>query len=307
MRRPAPILRRGPAPASQRGRGARLAAWVALLLACALPLAAGAAPAQSCEELMREIKLAVFDEKWPQVQADTGRLLAEHPQCRHRQQATYVRAQALDRQGKGAEALAAYQGFLDGYCQGGSPALDCGLARSSLYDLAGREYARQKRPEMLLLLLDGLADPGDSGILAALTLADLPDATARARALPRLLSAYTSDVDPDVRNRICLAVLKIDPDRSPCSSGREARDEGGAPSLISVELFNKEENRVELRVNMPVALADAVIKALPPQVHQEMAKEGIDIQAIYQAIREHSRGTLFSAETDDMTIRIWLQ
>jgi hypothetical protein len=64
---------------------------------------------------------------------------------------------------------------------------------------------------------------------------------------------------------------------------------------------------VELKVNMPVALADAVIKALPAEVHLEMTKNGIDIQAIYQAVRDQARGTLFQAETEEMTIRIWLQ
>jgi hypothetical protein len=287
--------------------GRRWLGLAGLLIASVLAAPPAAAAALSCEALMREIKLGVFDEKWEQVQTATGQILGDHPDCRHRQQAAYLRAQALDRLGRSDAALAAYRGFLADYCAAGASGIDCSQGRVSLYNLAGRLYTARKRPEHLQVLLDGLQQPGDAGTFAALTLADVPDAGLRAKALPRLLAAYKQDVDADVGNRICLAILKIDPARSPCSQGRSGSGQAGPPTLISVEMFNKQEQRVELKVNMPVALADAVIKALPAEVHLEMTKNGIDIQAIYQAVRDQARGTLFQAETDEMTIRIWLQ
>jgi hypothetical protein len=276
-----------------------------LLIAGLVVAPAGAQ--ESCDELMRGIKLSVFDREWGQVEASAGRLLAEFPECRHRQQASYLLAQALDRGGKAERALAAYTGFLDDYCRGDTEAIDCGLAQVALYDLAGRQYEHTGDREYLDVLTGGLDRSGDAGIFAALRLSDMKDHGLRARALPRLLQAYDSDIDPDVRNRVYLAILKIDPKRAPSErdDGGDGADDG--PTLISVEVFSKEANRVELRVNMPVILADALVKALPETVRQEMVKDGIDIQMIYQAIREQNRGTIFEAETPEITVRMWLQ
>jgi hypothetical protein len=283
----------------------RTVLFLALLtmgLACA---PAGAQ--ESCDELMRGIKLNVFDREWGQVETSAGRLLAEFPECRHRQQASYLLAQALDRGGQPERALVAYAGFLEDYCRGETEAIDCGLAQVALYDLAGRQYERTGGKDYLEVLTDGLNRSGDAGIFAALRLSDMKDHGLRARALPRLLKAYDTDIDPDVRNRVYLAILKIDPKRAPSekTDGSDGADDG--PSLISVEVFSKEANRVEVRVNMPVILADALVKALPDAVRQEMAKDGIDIEMIYKAIREQNHGTIFEAETPEITIRIWLQ
>jgi len=281
----------------------------ALLLALLIAgLAAAPAGAQeSCDELMRGIKLNIFDREWAQVETSAGRLLAEFPDCRHRQQVSYLLAQALDRGGQEERALAAYAGFLEDYCRGDTEAIDCGLAQVALYDLAGRQYERTGEKDDLKILTDGLNRSGDAGIFAALRLSDMKDHGLRARALPRLLQAYETDIDPDVRNRVYLAILKIDPRRAPSEKmdGSDGTDDG--PSLISVEVFNKEANRVEVRVNMPVILADALIKALPDMVRDEMAKDGIDIEMIYKAVRDQNRGTIFEAETPEITIRIWLQ
>jgi hypothetical protein len=262
---------------------------------------------ESCDELMRGIKLSVFDREWEQVETSAGQLLAEYPDCRHRQQASYLLAQALDRGGDAGRAMAAYTGFLEDYCQGETDAIDCGLAQVALYDLAGRQYERTGDRAYLEVLTDGLNRPGDAGIFAALRLSDMKDHGLRARALPRLLAAYETDIDPDVRNRVYLAILKIDPKRAPAEKGAGGDGVDDGPSLISVEVFSKENNRVEVRANMPVILADALVKALPDAVRQEMAKDGIDIEMIYKAIREQNHGTIFEAETPEITIRIWLQ
>jgi hypothetical protein len=279
-----------------------------VLLAATLA-AAPAAADDSCEALMRRIKLSVFDQEWQQVQESATRLLGEFPDCRHRQQASYLLAQALDRGGQPERALAAYSGFLEDFCGPGSEAIDCGLARVALYDLAARQYERTSQRDYLSILTDGLKRPGDAGVFAALTLADMRDTSLRSRALPRLKEAYASDADPDVRNRICLAILKIDPSQTLCgkAGGTDARARDDGPSLISVEVYNKANARVELRVNMPVILAESVIKALPNEIRQQMADEGINIEQIYQAVREQAMGTIFEAETPEMKIRIWLQ
>jgi hypothetical protein len=278
---------------------------LALLTLALAAAAAGPSQAQDdCSGLMRAIKLDLFDQDWTAVETGATRLLAEFPDCPHRQQAAYVRAQALDRSGQGGRALAAYQGFLDDYCAG-EGGVDCGLARVALYDVAGRLVREEGSREALGLLLEGLEDPGDAGIFAALTLADQENPDMRREALPRLKRALEGDLDQDVRNRVCLAVLRLEPGPSPCAG--PAAVAGGPPTLISVEVFDKRSDRVELKINMPASLADAVMRALPEEIQGEMAAEGVDVKSIFQAIRQNARGTIFEADTPDMRIRIWLQ
>lgn len=265
-----------------------------------------AAGAGSCDSLMRDLKLLIFDHEWGQVEATARRLLALGPDCEHQAQATRVLAQALDRQGRAEEAFTTYSTFLDIWCDG-ADSLTCGRARTDTYRLATTLYGWDPRQKYLDLLLDGMERPGDSGLVAALHVADLPDARLRFLAMPRLESAYASDLDPDIVTRVCLAMMKIDPESAPCAQGRENGPKNSRAELISVEVYDKVAGKPQLRLNMPVALAEAVIRALPEAVRTEMAREGVDIRQIFQAIREQASGTLFEAETEEIKVRIWLR
>jgi len=269
-------------------------------------LAALAQDAADCDALMREIKLDVFDQEWEAVQTGAGKLLSRYPDCSHRQQAAYLRAQALDRSGLEDRAMAAYGGFLSDYCQDPAGDVQCELAQVARYDLAGRLVREGGRRDALNLLLDGLDQKGDAGVFAALTLADQQNKNLQLEALPYLKKALDTKLDRDIRNRVCLAVLKIEPGPSPCAESRPGKATGG-PSLISVEVFDKTADAIQVRLNMPVSLAAALIRALPAEIRDEMNAEGVDVQSIFQAIRENATGTIFELETNEMTVRIWLQ
>ncbi len=205
------------------GRRLGKAATVRRLPAFFLPLlmvsalAAAAPGADECDTLMREIKLDVFDQNWTEVQAGARKLLAEYPDCPHRLQAAYLRAQAMDRNDQTDRALAAYNGFLQDYCQEQDSGVHCELAQVALYNLAGRLVKEDGRRDALTILLEGLEQPGDAGVFAALTLSDQEDKNLKADALPYLEKALEGDLDRDIRNRVCLAILKIKPGPSPCA------------------------------------------------------------------------------------------
>jgi hypothetical protein len=277
-----------------------------------VPPARGAMPAQpveagaSCDDLMRRIKLDTFDEKWDQVRGTADALLAMKPPCPQRPQATLQRALALDQLGRPEDALSAYAGYLRDFCAGLS--LDCDRARINRLGLLGRLYQSKKRPEHLNSLLDAMKDPGLPGVHAALIVAGLDEPATRALALPRLLQAWRSNLDEDVKNRVCLATLRIDPARAPCGQKEGTPDDGTArPQLISVEIFSKTENKVQLRMHMPVAMAEMFISALPEEARDAMAHHGVDAQGIFKAIREQAQGNILLVETDEARIRIWLQ
>jgi hypothetical protein len=272
----------------------------------ALLLSAPAHAEEDCATLMRAIKMQVFDQNWEKVNTEASRLLATYPDCPQRRQAAYLRAQAMDRGGESNQALAAYNDFLTDYCAAPEEVVHCELAQVALYDLAGRLVESEDHGEALAILEAGLKEPGDAGVFAALTLADQPTKKMQSDALPYLKEALAAGLDRDVRNRVCLAILKIEPGPSPCAEPAKGLVPG-APSLISVEVFDKQAETIQLRLNMPVALADAVVRALPDDIRNEMDLEGIDIKSIFASIRSNSMGTIFELETSEMKVRIWLQ
>src|SRR4029077_3982956 len=104
--------------------------------------------------------------------------------------------------------------------------------------------------------------------LAAIQAGDTTDEHLRLRSLPVLKKAYDTQTDTDIRNEILIAILKIDPRQVPSTEterpgARPATPGESAavtpPSLIRMTVYNKQEKRYELKVNLPVAFARMLI------------------------------------------------
>src|SRR5436309_11371228 len=89
------------------------------LLGCALlapPILAAEAGTKD-QDLFNQGKVLMFDKKWDDARAAFQRLLQEFPNSNFVPQANYFGARCLQAQGKDAEALRAYEFFLQKYAQ----------------------------------------------------------------------------------------------------------------------------------------------------------------------------------------------
>jgi len=284
-----------------------------MLIAGALLFLMGAASTE--EALVRQLKVDVFDENWTAVLKDCDELLSRFPSSPDRDQAAFYRTKALSRlPGREAEAIDALRTFLRARPDDRLLAEEAWSSLFAVACAAGRGAPGACRE----VLGEGLQSPAPFiSTLAAIRAADVDDAALRRRALPILKKGYDSQTDADIRNEILIAILKIAPDEVPAPHGAAAdsppRKPGNEdePAIIRMSVFNKEEERFELKVQFPVAFARMLIDSLGEERREELRREaqrqGMNIDEIFEAIRRSGRGRLLEVDTEDSLIEIWIE
>lgn len=291
-----------------------LACGVALLLALTM---LGAAAAE--DELFRQVKVDVFDQDWSAVLRGCDEILSRYPSGRSATQAGFYRARALTRiPGREADGVKAFREFIAGH-PGDKVMVE--QAWAALFS-AACEPRSPSKPECAAVLKEGLgSDSRYVSTLAAIQAGDTTDTDLRRRSLPILKKAYDTQTDPEIRNEILIAILKIDPKQVPSTEavrpaapralppGRSAGVK--SPSLIRMTVFNKQEKRYELKVNLPVAFARMLIDAVNDDQKREMQsvakQKGINLDDIFEAIETSGAGKLLEVDDDTCHIEIWIE
>jgi tetratricopeptide (TPR) repeat protein len=287
-------------------RGPRFSAAFLTLMA----LACGAAPAASdCTPLARQLKSRVLDQMWGAVLEDAEKLLA----CdSNSAQARFYSARALDRLRKRAEAVDAYETFMQKDCRGDDNEFLCEDARVSHTGLLKERVAKEGcESEAMDQLMKGLriGDPY-SRIFTAMEISKLPRCDeAKKEALKVLLEAQRLEDDNDFRNEICLAIIRIDPAK--CSKGTPNLLDDDGPSFIKVRVFDCAADSVKVSVNMPFAFARAVMESLGPEILDQIKTEGFDIENLWDSLGKMGPNQKFEMKIDDdgrcEEIEVWFE
>lgn len=280
---------------------------VVSILALALGLTT-ALSAPSEDQLFRQVKVDVFDQNWSAVLRGCEEILASYPSGTAATQASFYRARALTRiPGREAEGIHAFQGFISEH-PGDRVMVE--QAWAALFS-AACEPRTAPRPDCPAILKEGLASTSHYvATLAAIQASDSSDEGLRHRALGILKQAYHGETDTEIRNEILIAILKIDPKEVP-STDSPKKAPGSHPSLIRMTVYNKQEKRYDLRVNLPVAFARMLLDAVGQDQKEAMRSvargKGIDLDDIFDAIETSGAGKLL--EVDDATchIEIWIE
>ena len=305
----------GGRPAAARRSSAARAMVAALLLALG-PGGPGAAATE--DDLFRQVKVDVFDQNWPAVLSGCDEVLKKYPSGPSAPQAEFYRARALTRiPGREAQGLGALRKFVSGH------PLDRVMveeAWAAIFSTACPSPAQTAACGAALR--EGLASASPYvSMLAAINASDSSDRALRARALPVLKKAYAAQTDQEIRNEILIAILKIDPQQVPQSdapaptpspaASQGAPPRAGTPSLIRMTVYNKQEKRYDLRVNLPVAFARMLVEAIGDQERKELQHEaqrkGIDLDDIFRAIEKSGAGKLLEVDDHTCHIEIWIE
>ena len=292
------------ATARRRPRAGVVAAALWLFLGIAL---LGAAVTE--DELFRQVKVDVFDQNWTAVLRGCEEILVRNPSGPTASQAAFYRARALTRiPGRETEGLLAFKDFIAAHPRDRVMVEQAWAAVFS----AACEPRGASRPECPGVLKEGLdSASGYVATLAAIRASDSADANLRRRALPTLKKAYDTQTDSEIRNEILIAILKIDPKQVPSTETERPGARGATPSLIRMTVYNKEEKRYELKVNLPVAFARMLIDAVNEDQKKEMQnvarQKGINLDRIFEAIETAGAGKLLEVDDDSCHIEIWIE
>lgn len=277
-------------------------AWILSLWLAAAPSATALAQDRPDERLFRDAKLLLFDKQWAEAQGKLEELIGSHPASPLRGQALFYRAKCLgERKGLEREALAAYKDYLGLKERNESLAEE---AENSVIDLAFGLYERGDRA-FLGEVLDRL-DHRNRAIqyYAAFKLSYAADKAVAARGVPVLKSIVASERNPELRDRAKIALLRVSPQ---ALKGVADETPVRGPRVLKIRIYERAGGEPSLSLNIPWALADLALSAIPEEDKAKLRRKGYNIDTILRDLTRNA-GTVFEVvDEDKSTIRIWIE
>jgi hypothetical protein len=282
----------------------------ALLVVLVVLGSAAAARAQADAEGVRTAKALFFDRKyaearqaWEAVRASARGVDAEAP--------TYWVARSSENLGETERALREYDAFLALRPKDRTLVEE---ARTSRVGLAARLYKAGNKAHVRVLK-DALSDTSKTvRYYAALQMAGLGDDMGRL-AVPVLRQIVAEEKDPDLVDRAKLGLMRADPSAlsrpstpAPRTAPAPPRPAGGEARVVRIRITEKGATRPKVSINLPLALAEMVFKALPNDVKEDLRRDGYEADTFWAKLRELGPSEIISIDGDEgERIQIWTE
>ena len=275
-------------------------------LVAAMTLLAGAATLASAQgeaDRARTAKALFFDRKYAEARAAWQDVLAT-ARGGEADAAAYWVARASEQLGERERAFKEYDAFL---ARRPADAALAEEARTNRVGLAARLY-KDGRTQYLPVLHQALGDASKTvRYYAALQSCGLGSEAGR-KALPVLKTMVQSEADEDLVQRAKLCLLRLDP--SALSALPPSSAPGGTDArrrLLKVRI--SEAGRRKVSVDVPLALAEIVLKSLPDQARRELRKKGYgEPEQFWEQLVKLGPTQVIDIEGDDgERIQIWIE
>jgi hypothetical protein len=270
-----------------------------------LVAAAGVLPARGQDEAKRfgEAKKLVFAEKWAEAQIKFDDFLARFPRSPFASQAAYYRSKCLGEQdGRERDALASYKDFLRLPDRNKDLSED---AEVSIVDLAMRLYdqgdkafvreveARISHPDKIIRFY------------AAVQLSYVKEKRIADRSVPVLKQIIEEEESGELRDRARIALLRVSPE---ALAGVEDRHAPRQVRMLRIMIRDDRTKKAVFELNIPWALADLALAAIPEEEKATIRAKGYDINKILRDLQK-GQGIVFEINDakEGKTIKIWIE
>ena len=249
------------------------------------------------ETLFQEAKLLIFDKSWSDAQNKLEQLMARFPQSPLFGQALFYKAQCLSQQkGRAWEALNAYQSYLQ------HPQKNAGFvedAEVAIIELALRLYEEGDRT--VLREIESRLDHPSKYVRysAAFKLSYVTDKRAAARSVPVLKDILENEPDTELLDRARIALLRVAPDTLRGAERRGSSDRNAW--TLRIRIMEKGKREPSLSLDLPWALADLILGAIPENARRSLRSKGYDLDKIIDHL---SRRDLLRIEDEEGTIEL---
>jgi len=276
------------------------------LVAFTLGIAAlcGSALAQPDPEALRQAKALFFDRQYDEARTAWQGILASGG-GKETEPALYWVARCSESLGESERALSEYGRYLAARPTDRVFAEEAKTSRVGL----SVKLAKAGKAAHVPIVREALKDASRTvRYFAALQLASLgPDQGKPA--VPVLQEIIAKEKDEDLVERAKLALLRVDrsalPAPAPAPAAKQAR---GQATWVRVRIYEKGESKPNVAINLPVALADLVFKALPDEAIADLRKEGYDARSFWEALRKTGPAEILTIEgKDGERIQVWLE
>ena len=276
---------------------------IVIIIALLGSLGAGAfAQTRTDERLFEEAKVLIFDKKWETAQSKLESLLELFPKSSLKEPALFYRAKCLgERKDRDREAFDAYDTFLRDAPPGDRNASLLEDAEVSLIDLAFGLYEKGERAK-LASIEDRLRSPNKIvRYYAAFKLSYIKDKSVSGRAVPVLKGIVEGERDPELRDRARIALLRVDP-----GALKEVRDDRREARSRILRIQVLEAGKKKVDINIPWALADLALQAIPDEEKSVMRRKGYDLDRIINELA-NTGSSIIEINDEGSVIRIWIE
>ncbi|MGQ9800690.1 MAG: tetratricopeptide repeat protein [Candidatus Saccharicenans sp.] len=265
-----------------------------------LPLSAQA-PVGTDEKLLQEAKVLIFDKNWSQAEKKLATLIKEYPGSNYYSQALFYLGKCqAEQDGKEKEALKTLEAFLQ------RPDRVPGLveeAEIAMVDLAFKLY-NQGQKYYGRILQEKLASQAKViRYYAAMKMSYLQDKNLASKALPVLLKLLETERDQELVDRARIAILRISPQALKDVPDRSDR---AGLRLLRIRVYERGKKIPSISINLPMALADLAIQAIPEEEKARMKDKGYDLNRIISDLVK-AKEKLVRIEEDGNIIEIWIE
>ncbi len=256
---------------------------------------------QADEKLFKEAKILLFDKEWAKAQEILEEILKDYPESRWYTPALFYKGKCLaEQKGQEVQALAAYNRFI------GLRKADKNLieeAENSIVDLAFSLYTKGKK-SYLNEIEKRLESRNDAiRYYAAYKLSFVKDKKIAGKGLPVLKEFLKEVKDDELKDRVKLAILRIDP--AAMEDYTEERERPRA-RMLYIRVFR--DGKRTFSLGLPWALADLALGVIPEKEKAVMRKEGYDVDKIIEQLLEF-RGDILEIQDEEegILIKVWIK
>lgn len=255
---------------------------------------------QEDERLFQEAKILIFDKEWREAQEKLDELLEEYPESSWYSQALFWKGKCLEEQrGKELDAINTYKRFVLLKKRSESLAEESEIA---IIDLAFKLYERGKQSHLREIETRLFNRNKVVKYYAAFKLSYIKNKKVASKGIPVLKDILQKESDTELKDRAKIALLRIDPEI--LRDFEEERYERKA-RILHIRVQNRWKKEPTFSLNIPWALADLALSAIPDEAMAELREEGYDLDGIIKEITEY-RGKIFEIKTKDSIIKIWI-
>lgn len=252
------------------------------------------------EKLFQDAKILIFDKQWEEAQEKLEELINDYPESSWHSQAVFYLGKCLQEQpGKEVKALKAYKDYiqLDEHNEQLVEESEVSIIELSfkLYDKGNKSYLKEIERR--------LSSPNRViKYMAAFKLSYAKDKKTARKGLPVLMEILEEERDDEFKDRAKIAVLRVDPDA--LKDFEEERYEGKA-KMLKIRVYEEGKKKLKLSLDIPWALADLALAAIPEEEKESMRREGYDLDKIIRELTK-VKGNIIEIKSEDSVIKIWI-
>ena len=133
--------------------------------------------------------------------------------------------------------------------------------------------------------------------------------------VPVLRQILAEEKDPDLVDRAKLGLMRADPSALGAPAAPAARTStaprtpsGGEARVVRIRITEKGATRPKVSINLPLALAEMLFKALPNDVKEDLRRDGYEADTFWAKLRELGPSEIISIDGDEGEhIQIWTE